>query len=491
MKFRYIPLLFLCLILLISCASQETSEDTPFDLAYDNGSQDQLSYDFNGYTVKMSIVLDSGNGVDVNENILGFNENTIFSDLAYQRIAEVKNDYHCGLELFTNGTRDVFEMNAIVGNADYCDVFMGHSSKVPSWSRAGLLMGMKSTLYEYIDYTDAAKWGRPNQLQAALYKDDLYGLLPAYWPEQNYSSIGYLLIANMNQVLTNGAGDPREMIENQVWNWAAFEEQLVLNTINQGMENAKYGMVTSYPYFAQMICFSNGATTAIVKKDGSYGIGYYESNGRAALDEVDKIWRKELKYTIDPEETWLSEVVAQNFSQYQHGAYAFLPTQFVFGVFGMVEQYLDNYAVLTCPVGPNVEPDFVQAIYSDQNFMINFPTCLSNPEVAATVVNAIYEPLTGFETYDKIREFMNKNYFFDERDGINFFKMYDSTIWNFDSCVYPGNSLIGRMIPCDVCTSSLSVQELLDAYNNIMADFMDLCVKPCYDAEIAVFGEMR
>jgi len=477
-RFLKVLATFLLLALVVTaCAQAETDEI--FDVEYDTESG---NLDFNGLELVYRSNLDSGNGVDASENYLGYTINTQFSDLAMQRVRDLESKYNFKMTVTSEGDSSKFKLLAASGSSD-CDIWLGPSFNMFDWSKAGFLTGI-STLSDYIDYRDADKWGSAEILESAFYGDDLYGLTPNAWPEQNYTSFGYPLVANVDLINSNAARDPRELVENQQWTWDEFHVELDANTIIEGNEAKSYGMVTSYPYYAQMIILSNGVKFAMIDDDGNIQCGYYTEAGLRAIDEVRNVWHNEYKYTIDPSETYLSEVVMRNFVD-GHGSYAFLPTHFIFGVYGEVAMYLDNFAILPTPTGPDVDPGYVAGLYHTMYYTIAFPAAAQNPEASAIIVNELYEPLPGFETIDDIKDYMSHNYFFDERDADAFFNIFNNSCYNYDYTT----GFESRRIPENICTTNTATSEILQSQKSVIESCFEEFVKPTLSALTTLYPE--
>jgi hypothetical protein len=469
-------ILALMLILSLAAGCAQSAEEA-FDLNF-SSSSDESALDFNGLELLYRINLDSGNGVDSTENYLGYTLNTEFSDLAMQRVRDLENRYKFKLNV-TNDTADLVNMTA--GGLRFADIFLSPSFNFFAWSKAGLLTGI-STLSEYIDYRDSEKWGSPLILESMFYGNDVYGLTPNAWPEQNYTSFGYPLIANVDLIMTNGALNPRELVEEGVWVWDTFTQELEKNTVMEGSTARSYGLVTSYPYFAQMMILSNGARFAERDEDGNYYCGYYTPQAMRAMEMIREIWYGKYEHTVMRDEVYYSEVVMRNFTS-EHGAYAFLPTHFLFGVYGEVAMNLDNFAILPTPTGPDVPVGYMSSVHHTMYYTISFPISSSSTDAAATVVNEIYEPLPGFETKDDIKSYMSRNYFFDERDADVFFELFENSYYNYDYTT----GFESRRIPEGLCTSNRALSELLTSNEPIIEKCFTEYVNPTLSAYTALF----
>ena len=198
---------------------------------------------------------------------------------------------------------------------------------------------------------------------------------------------------------------------------------------------------------------------------------------------IHEIWFGEFADTVMRDEVYYSEVVMRNFVA-EHGAYAFLPTHFLFGVYGEVAMNLDNFAILPTPTGPDVPIGYMTSVHHTMYYSISFPIASLHTDAAAVVVNEIYEPLPGFETRDDIKAYMSRNYFFDERDADVFFELFDNSYYNYDYTT----GFESRRIPEGLCTTNRAISELLNSNESVIEMCFTQYVEPTLSAYDALFG---
>ena len=107
------------------------------------------------------------------------------------------------------------------------------------------------------------------------------------------------------------------------------------------------------------------------------------------------------------------------------------PTGYLYGQDARISLNVENFGILTWPLGPDADPGLVYGIMENNNYCIAFSSLSKNSEDCAIIINALYEPLPGFETPDDIKSYMEHNFFFDERDCDNFLKMYYNQEYNY------------------------------------------------------------
>ena len=347
--------------------------------------------------------------------------------------------------------------------------------------KAGYLAPI-SSVSEYIDYTDSAKWGTPMLLECLCYKDDLYGVLPAAWPDLVYTSFGYPLVANMNLIATVGGNDPRELYEQGLWTWDTFSEEIQKCTVIEGGETVTWGLGGHTPYLSEMFFRSNG--TSLTRVDGkvSNTCGYYESESYKAMEYVRTLRSGDLSYTYDPQNGVLEVVDA-----FCNGevCYSFNPVQYIYGVFGEISRTVENYAVLRTPTGPDVSVGYAGGVYHAMNYTISFPSNVNDLAASAMVADAIYEPFEEYKTFEDIKAYMTHNNFFDSRDAEAFFDICFNSSYNYFYTAGAG----ARAIPENAPSSSKSPAELIESYRNQMDEMFENEIGDTLSGYIAMFGE--
>lgn len=479
--------LFLSSLLLIALISCGQAEEEVFDVDF-NG--EAVATGFDGLEIKFLSSFYSGNNNVESDNILGYPVGTGLSDLVSERIKEVETNYDCNINLEYKTWSDFSSAfsSGIAGGVTPCELAFVTSFDIYSWAKAGYLAGINNELGDYIDYTNSSKWGEATLLECVFYKDDLYGLLPAAWPDLIYSSFGYPLVANMDLISTSGGDDPRELYEQGIWNWATFNEQLEKCTVVEGTETRVYGLTAHSPYFSEMILGSNGIALARIDGKVSLRCGFFESQLLAAADEVRHVIYGPLAYTFDKISEPDPNVVTAKFCA-EEACYSFMPTKFVFGVWGDVAQSVDNYAILRTPVGPDVPTDHAFGIYDGMTYTLTFPTSTINHniEAAAIVADAIFEPLTGYETIEDVKAYMTHNNFFDDRDAEAFYDILDNAAYNH---FYSAGGAV-RNISAEIGRSDTPVSELLERYESEVNGFFENAVGDMLQAYAVLYPDLE
>jgi hypothetical protein len=465
---------------LLSC-SQEQEE--VFDLDLSGNSE----LNFDGLGLKVLVSFFSGNSAVAGDNILGYPVGTGLAELATNRIADTEKSLNCKVNIDYRewGSFTSYFTGSLAAGSSPADFAFITSFDIYSYAKAGYLSGIASQLGDIIDYRDSDKWGTPNLLECACYKDDLYGILPAAWPDLIYSSFGYPLVVNEDLISIVGASDPRELYEQGVWNWSTFNDELEKCTVTEGGETITYGLTAHSPYFAEMILASNGVGLTRVNGKPSMTCGFYNNPSYfSAAEEIQLIRFGDLAYTYYLSVEGDPVTVTDSFCN-DMACYSFMPTKYIFGVYGDVSQKVENYAVVHTPVGPDVAPDHAAGIYDGMTCTIVFPSLTDNLNEAAIAVNEIFSPLPGYETHEQVIEYMRRNNFFDSRDCDAFLDILNNAMYNY---FYSAGGDV-RNIPSDLGRTNTPAAEILERHENLMNDFFDNAVGDMLAAYSMLFPE--
>jgi len=410
------------LLSLFSCSQSAEVEDAPeYEASYDES-------DLNGYEMLYVHANTDFQGASKGaEIVLGYLLDTAFSDLALQRLKEVETNLNCKINLEYEAARTVTGnlTTYYMANIHYADACLDTSALQAEAMRAGFLCGLSDML----DVRNTAKWGSVGLNMAMFWDDDQYAVSPNYWPELVYNCISFPFCVNEDIVADVGATDPREYVENNTWTWDMFEECLHQFTYNTGSYQV-YGFASHPVYFFQMMFRSNGDELIDYESATSNyeTCGYYTSSAYDALDRGYKILYETCKDCVYP--TTDRFVAAEKFVA---GEVAIVcsNSELITGTESSYVYKMDNFGLIPCPLGPNAEPGQYKSCYESMNYSIAIPVNSTEPESTAKILDAIYEPLPGYETPESIIDYMGTQVFFAQSDADIFYTMSQNTEYCF------------------------------------------------------------
>ena len=352
---------------------------------------------------------------------LGYTSNTNFADMAKARVEQVEKELDVNIELskecpegFMN---DIIYLLASGGGKLDANIGMGYEDF--SMSNLHTALTPMSQVSDYIDIYDSAKWGSPERLEMFAWNDDIYGVIPNYWPELQFASSDFVLVPNVDFIKSIGQTDPREFFEEGIWTIEKLEELIPIYASTSTAETPIYGYSANNRHFYELLVQYYGADWAQKDENGVWELGAYSPEGRQAAQKCRDWQSGELKDKIlfksvgDQADLWVKGQVAIctmhtvsltnpagaiPSSEYEYGVVPF-PSQDGKTIFGQYER--------------NVEA-------------IMIPSFTTRAEETARVLSAIYEPFEGYEDMDTLKETYNSSIFFDERDTEIVFKLVDS-----------------------------------------------------------------
>ena len=385
--------------------------------------------------------------------------------MAAQRIRDVQDNCNVKIEIKYD-QESVNILSLVLAGSTEFDIIQQDTISLSNNARAGALIGISAL--DAIDLQDTAKWGDRNILETVCYVDDVYAVVPMAWPDLAYKNFGFLLAYNAGLVSSMGQEDPREYVERGEWDWDKFREVLVNYTKSEG-DMTQYALYITYDeWFADMYCRSNGSRLC-VKEGDNYVNTFYTEEGKKALQETMDILRNYSEYITYDE--------ANNLSSGNSVMGVIYGTT----LFDEVAMEVDDYGVLPYPTGPDVDPSYRFSICESLYCGIAFPVCAKDPDASAIVINEIYKPFEGYETFEDIKNYYVTSFFYDERDAETYFDMYFNMQHN-----YFGNS--GRVLTEGTTDTTNTVATILEQYEDQMEALITDIIKPELQAAELIWG---
>lgn len=462
---------FLFLIMLVSVFTSAcgTPEKEVFDVDF-TGSTGPV--DLEGANIVYKVYIPSDQSADT--ICLGYEIDTVFADMAAQRLKDVESNLNCNFEMIydTGSAGEYF--TAAVSGTFVSDVVMGVSDIWADIARTGgMLIGL-SELGDYIDYRNEEKWGYSNMLEVVAFEDDVYGVTPLYWPDVSVY-VRTPIVVNENLIASLGETDPRDYIENKQWTWDVFEECLGRYYVEESGEVKHYSITSGFGDFGSMFALSNGNSYFVKNSSGKYISGLYTPETMKAMQRCVEILSGPNSHTINSTGNAVDSLISGTTVM---GA---LKSTEIIGVGGRIAREMDNYGILSWPHGPDVEPGYIFGYYSNIQNCIAFSRASNNPEAAAKAIDALYEPFDEYPTMDSVIDFMSKAYFFDERDSQVYYQMYFNSSYNYFH--YGMSNILS-----DWANQSKSVSEYLESNEGSISEFIEEYVAPAKRGLDAIFG---
>jgi hypothetical protein len=390
--------LFLCVFFVLAgCNSAETDEkksDVP----------EEPKIDMGGYEC---LILQDKDIVDP----FRYKEGTLFADTVLARISEIETNYNCKITLGYQGANNDLSsyVTANMGAGSYIgEMLHSMDSNVASnIAYAGYFYPL-TELKDIIDYSDSEKYGGANILEVAMLNSIPYTVSPMMWPEKQSTWVTYVFVANSNLMKQYGFNDPREYIEQKNWTWDSFEECIKNMTVTEG-EKKIYSLHAFPNHMAKNAVLSNGVS-GITEVDGAVKTDIYGDNCIDALNWAKRILT-DYKDNIDIKGSGWPDTYnsfLNNECMMTMTSTGLVTTNIVYEI--------DEFALLPFPCGPKGTYGRWAGVFEAAEGIGIF-TNANEPEYAAHIINELYKPFEGLETYDKLVDYYAQNVFFDRSDA--------------------------------------------------------------------------
>lgn len=410
---RIISFLLLAGILFITACSE-----APQLMSFINENDKGGTYD--GLTLYFKASMGPTEKDDTATTWLGYTQNTNFADMARARLEEVEKKLDINIELskecpdgFLN---DVIFLLASGGGKLDASIGMGYEDF--SMKDLKLALTPMSAVSQYIDIYDSAKWGAPERLEMFAWDNEIYGVIPNYWPELQFASSDFILVPNIDYIKSINQEDPRDFFENGVWTLEKLEELIPIYS-NITENKTVYGYSANERHLYELLMQYYGTDSAVKDVNGVWVAGCLTAEGRQAAQKLRDFQTGALSDNIylasvgDQSTLWEKSEIAIST---MHTVSLTDPNS------GIVSVGYE-YGVLPFP-SPDGQSIFGQY---ERNVEAIFITSFTNhAEAVAHAISEIYEPFEGYETTDALKDIYNTSIFFDERDTEIIFKLAES-----------------------------------------------------------------
>lgn len=452
--------LFLCAVT-VSCSDSGGSTLVDF-------FSDEDKPDYAGDEFVFAADIDRSEGI-----YMLYNTNTTFSDVAMTRLDNVAKEYDIK---FVQMKGDFVQrlVTSVSSGLNLCDaaIALSYTLQQEGAVSSGLLYPINEM--PEINYKDNVKWGEKNLLEAVVSNGNLYGLLPYAWPECMLRTVDFVIVANEDMLAEQGKTDPREYVENGTWT----RDKLIEVTNDYAHESnggeTVFGLTFYRPHLYDIALRTSGVEYAVKNDSGEWESGIHTQLGKQALEWVnDFIYENCVDSvlnlpTYDCASAFINGEAAMIMTHTNVALDTDKDTSIAFKV--------DNFCLLPFPLGDNMTYGEWVGQYDALKY-ITFPVNIEKPEMSATIMNAVFEPLDGYETSEALEDYYSRFIFHDDRDAEVVYKMLENARYNF----YPEG---GRAIVDKLGDSSeeLSVTQVLESMRDSFADTVKNKIANVYES---------
>ena len=402
-----------------SCGQQDEKETAP-EFSADIGEIDFMGAEF--------VFMQNNAEHTTGEQYFGYIVDTEFADLAMKRVREVEENYNVVINAQNiNDISNRIQAGTISGLVPI-DAVQASSGTLLGLLRTGYFTDL--TYYsEFLNFRDSEKWGNTENLKPLFWNNALYGIIPAAWPIHKYRSIDGAVVVNEDIIRNLNQTDPREFVEKDEWTWSKVEELMPIYThINDAGDEVK-ALYTTVHWLFRTMHTTNGEPV-IIKENGDYLLSLHSP---ITFEAMQTAWNWTFgEYSsyvyIDLSNVW--ENMLEAFTEGKSVLTIMNGTDLLGSEYS-IAYTMDNFGVVPFPHGPNGTPDNTGATITDTRFSTCIPALCKDPGMSAIVLNAIYDPLPGYEDEESVIDYLRRFYFFDDRDVHNFMNMYNTVLYNY------------------------------------------------------------
>lgn len=453
-------LMLLASVLVFAAACSSSDSDEFFDIAYDSGSGEKA--DLAGFEMVYKTK---------DNSTFCYEMETPIADDALAARDRVMKDLNCVITEIHRG--DIRE--AIFGGVFLCDAALyANGIDCYNLAAAGMLTGLSDS--SYIDYTNEEKWGTRNVLEPMFCETDLYGVLPCYWPEIGVC-VTFPLLINENLIAKLGVDDPRQYYENKQWTWDMFESVLPLYYAEEGGNVVHYSFSSQQNIYAEHFIRSNGDRFAEKDSSGNIVLGFVDASTILAMSKAQELARN-YKYAIFFHSNTIE--ACDIFTSDQAVLFA-IHSSYTIGANGVISRNSENYGMIPWPVGPNVENDLVFSCGQAEPVLL-IPVNTNDRDATEQILDALYEPMGGMTGLSDLKQYLAKNYFYDDRDMNVYYTM-------FQNCQYNYWSLDVRELTISYVSSADSAATIIDSKKDSFQASFERTVMPRIRGIISVWGD--
>lgn len=455
--FKAFSLMLATVLVAAACSSGANTET--FDTDFGPGSAENT--DLAGFEMIYKTPADT---------VLQYEIGTPISDDALAARDRVMKDLNCVITEIHSGT----VRESVFSGTFLFDAEVGDGLECVSNASVGMITGLSDS--DFIDYTNEEKWGTRTVLEIVYHEDDLYAVIPAFWPEIGVTTY-FPILVNENLIAKLGTDDPRDIYENGQWTWDTFESVLPVYYAEEGGSVVHYSFSSQEAIYAEHFIRTNGDRYTEKDKSGNYVLGFTDATTLQAMTKAQQL-AQNYKYAIffhgngdEDDEVFISGK-AVLFS---------IHSTHTIGANGAISRQCENYGMIPWPTGPNAGEDLCFSCYSHSP-VIDIPVNTRDRDATEQIINALYEPMGGMTCLEDLKSYLAKNYFYDNRDMNVYYTM-------FQNCQYNYWSLDVRNMPTQYVSSADSASVIMDRTRDSFTASFERIVLPHIRGIVSVWGD--
>lgn len=402
-KITRIVSFILSMLLLISVISACGSATTLMPFIAEDA--DKLNLD--GYV--FSFMQTDGNY----ENVFGYKATTVLSDAVLKRMSDIEQELNCKIEVGKNAYgADILLSKYMGGNLGFEAMYSTNNNQALIDAASCHILLPIEEYGDYIDYLNTEKYGDVNIAEINSYQGSIYGVTPIQWVHNEPVCIG-LVVFNMGLVEQYGKTAPRELYENEKWTWDSFEHIVADYCVLDG-ENKIYSLAARSLDVLKLAALGNGVKYADIDADGSTMKTILSDNMAEACSwyfDLATNYAENFALSMTTADfSWAH--VSEHFSTLQDTMVCVTAPNVLFGT---IVYEVEKYSILPFPTGPRGEYGEWPSVLEGASTFSVFGTA-KEPEIAFKIIDMLSEPFDGYETKEKVIDYIATNVLYSRED---------------------------------------------------------------------------
>lgn len=378
-------------------------------------------------------------------------------DALVKRIREVESRYNCKITYNSSSSADSLVTASFAAGEPLSDALFLDAKPFRTLAAGGYLLDLNS-YSDIIDVNDSFRWGSKNVLEICCCNGHLYGVTPAAWVDK-MSPYYFLVVTNDDIVMKNGYSDPHEYYENKTWNRTLFEE-MVRNCAD--LDAGIYGIDTSAEFIGRMAVYSDG----IGLTDTSSATPRSTWHSASVLDNLQ--WAADF---VAANKQYITQK-GESYDLFIEGKSAMaMPAIHHFCRKIIFTTAMSSYSVMPFPCSDAAEPGTCGGFFSTGLDTISMPVLTTTETETATVINAMWAPMEGYETEDALDSYYISNIFFKSADLEIYKNCVSNSRYNYwvEKVFTPLENIISLVVSGQ-STPSQAVEQYIDAADEVIAN---------------------
>ena len=420
-------LLAIALIAVISATTMTACAEKVTLLEFIDANADAVT--FGGFELKLLQLEESDIGsISLSEgNLFGYPATTTLSDAAFKRVSDVENALDCKIAVsYAKIAQEDLIIRYMGDNLHYDAMYSADHDGALEAADAGILLPLEDYM-DYANLLDTEKYGAVNVQEIVSFHGSIYGLCPVTWPYKQPRTIG-LMVYNMDLINQYGKINPQEYLENGTWNWDALETIIKDYYVLEGDKEIHSIAARNFD-FARLLAQSNGVELAQLDSNGELVLNYGSEAHIEALQ-----WYKDV--VTENLEVFEGEFFSGNPLSWTDVAEAIIDGTSMCGItapdilYYKIIYEASNIAVTPFPCGP-------RGTYGEWTGVIEGQECFAvfkntdEPEIVISILDAICEPLEGFETEEQLLDYIGNSVLYSVEDAEIVLNLHDFARYSY------------------------------------------------------------